>query len=411
MAHIFISYSTKDSDYAYLLADKLRAEGFDVWIDNAQLRSGDNWWQAIVQALRSCSAFIVIMTPDAKASRWVQREVTLADNWEKPAFPLLLTGENWEIYVNTQFENVSSGQLPPAAFYETLTRAVPRKSQPGEIVSDKPLQATPEDNEVRQAIAQPPPKDRPEPQPTDERQQRRLEAAMPACTRPATETEVQVKISLADSEGLRAELPDVIPSGEVIQKGDVRDSAFHLTFPRDPKTGKLLPGQVCVKVVTNDFIVQMDSSDNTRCADDELQLELRPDEDSRKLIFVLKPKSEQSGGISRVFVQLLQDGKKIAEVSLSTEITHDTERPMCKVWQLSVAPLLLPVLSGWGSSTLLPDNLPAPAPLSPARSTIQPQPMSPARKSSFINPVWIGLIVIIVFVIIAIVLLSQGGSP
>ncbi|MEO1287448.1 MAG: toll/interleukin-1 receptor domain-containing protein [Chloroflexota bacterium] len=39
MSHVFISYSTKDSDYAYKLADKLREEGFDVWIDNAELRS------------------------------------------------------------------------------------------------------------------------------------------------------------------------------------------------------------------------------------------------------------------------------------------------------------------------------------------------------------------------------------
>ena len=42
MSHIFISYSTRDSAYAGKLADKLRAEGFDVWIDNNRLRSSED---------------------------------------------------------------------------------------------------------------------------------------------------------------------------------------------------------------------------------------------------------------------------------------------------------------------------------------------------------------------------------
>ncbi len=35
MSHVFVSYSTRNSEYAYKLADKLRTQGFDVWIDNA----------------------------------------------------------------------------------------------------------------------------------------------------------------------------------------------------------------------------------------------------------------------------------------------------------------------------------------------------------------------------------------
>jgi hypothetical protein len=53
MAHIFISYSTKNKEYAYNLADTLRAHGFDVWIDNDQLKVQRHWWRAIVQAIGS----------------------------------------------------------------------------------------------------------------------------------------------------------------------------------------------------------------------------------------------------------------------------------------------------------------------------------------------------------------------
>jgi WD40 repeat protein len=166
MSHVFVSYSTKNSEYAYKLADKLRTQGFNVWIDNAELRSSDNWWEAIVLALRSCHAVIVIMTPEAKQSKWVQREVTLADNWNKPTFPVLLAGENWEMFVLTQYEDVRReggsppnyiGKLPPRTFYEKLTQYVPRQKTQGADVTGKPEPGMVTiDSSVAEEIARPP---------------------------------------------------------------------------------------------------------------------------------------------------------------------------------------------------------------------------------------------------------------
>jgi hypothetical protein len=34
MSHVFISYSRKDQLYARMLAEVLRQQGFDVWIDD-----------------------------------------------------------------------------------------------------------------------------------------------------------------------------------------------------------------------------------------------------------------------------------------------------------------------------------------------------------------------------------------
>ncbi len=171
MGHIFISYSTNNGEYADKLADKLRAEGFDVWIDNARLRSSDNWWESIVLALNNCAAVIVIMTPEAKKSRWVQREITLADNWQKPIFPILLSGENWELFVLTQYEDVSQhaaktpqhgSKLPSRAFFEKLAQDVPRQKTPGTNVTDKSEQSgTPVKPDVAVEIAHPPPADIP----------------------------------------------------------------------------------------------------------------------------------------------------------------------------------------------------------------------------------------------------------
>lgn len=160
MAHVFISYSTKNADYARKLAEKLRASGFDIWIDNARLRSSDNWWESIVYALKDCSAFVVIMTRESRESRWVQREATLADNWGKPTFPLLLSGENWEMYVLTQYRDVRSGILPPQQFIDKLAEVAPRGAKEGRIVTPKHsssrTQVSVPDADVRAAIANAP---------------------------------------------------------------------------------------------------------------------------------------------------------------------------------------------------------------------------------------------------------------
>jgi serine/threonine-protein kinase len=119
--HVFISYSREDGEYAHRLAERIRAAGLEVWID-ARLEPSDRWWRKIVAAIDDCAAFIAIMSPNAADSKWVEREVLLADQKNKPAFPLLLRGEPLPIYVNTQYTDVTGERLPPDPFYDRLVR-------------------------------------------------------------------------------------------------------------------------------------------------------------------------------------------------------------------------------------------------------------------------------------------------
>jgi len=161
MSHVFVSYSTKDRAYALKVAEKLRAEGFDVWIDNARLGSSEDWWRSIVLAIWNCSAFVVILTPQSDISEWVQLEITIAANKQKPRYPLLLEGDlntvNWQIFARTQYEDVRGGKLPPPDFFDELARHAPRKSEPGIDVTAKADKADDSDPAL-QAIIQSPPK-------------------------------------------------------------------------------------------------------------------------------------------------------------------------------------------------------------------------------------------------------------
>ena len=121
MGHIFISYSHKDKKYVEKLEQKLIDEGFNVWIDH-RIDYGSRWTEAIENAIDSCSAYIVVMSNDAKESPWVQREMIHAEKRRKPFFPLLLNGDTWFSLGNIQYVDVSDGSFPPMRYYQRIKR-------------------------------------------------------------------------------------------------------------------------------------------------------------------------------------------------------------------------------------------------------------------------------------------------
>jgi hypothetical protein len=109
MSHIFISYSKQDADFMHYLKALLEEQGFHVWVDEARLTASARWWKSIETSIRSCTAFVVIMSPSGYDSDWVEREILLAENTHKPIYPVLLAGEPWSRLANIQYEDMRAG--------------------------------------------------------------------------------------------------------------------------------------------------------------------------------------------------------------------------------------------------------------------------------------------------------------
>jgi hypothetical protein len=90
----------------------------------------------IVDAVEGCAAFVSIMSPAAHESKWVEREILLADRYNKPAFPLLLDGEPFPIYVGTQYLDVREGKLPPDPFFTRLAQMVSKDAPAARATSE-----------------------------------------------------------------------------------------------------------------------------------------------------------------------------------------------------------------------------------------------------------------------------------
>ena len=89
MAKVFISYSRKDLNFVQGFAQTLMSNGVDVWWDLSSMQGGDDWTDAIPQAIENCEMVIVVLSPKSIQSDWVQKEYTYALNHKKRVIPVL----------------------------------------------------------------------------------------------------------------------------------------------------------------------------------------------------------------------------------------------------------------------------------------------------------------------------------
>ncbi len=92
LKHIFLSYSHEDIDFMRRLRADLRAEGLDVWTDKQRLEPGTQMWSEIEKAIESAGCMVVILSPDAKQSVSVKRELIYAETFGVRIFPVLARG-------------------------------------------------------------------------------------------------------------------------------------------------------------------------------------------------------------------------------------------------------------------------------------------------------------------------------
>src|SRR5262249_58618393 len=80
---IFVSHSHQDNDFGVRLVHALRlalgGKEESVWYDQSGgLHAGDEWWRVIRQELEQRPIVIVIVSPDAIASEFVNKELDMA---------------------------------------------------------------------------------------------------------------------------------------------------------------------------------------------------------------------------------------------------------------------------------------------------------------------------------------------
>jgi hypothetical protein len=106
VSKIFVSYSSKDSKVANQICSALEAKGLACWIASRDINPGENFGEAIVNAIRIAKLMLLVFTQNANNSDEIKKELVLA-------------GHNRLIVIPVRVEDV----VPGGAFaYELATR-------------------------------------------------------------------------------------------------------------------------------------------------------------------------------------------------------------------------------------------------------------------------------------------------
>ncbi|HLM55605.1 MAG TPA: toll/interleukin-1 receptor domain-containing protein [Pyrinomonadaceae bacterium] len=91
-SEVFISHSSLDQPFAALITAVLQRHGVPFWLSRRNLIGAQQWHDEIGAALKRCDWFVVILSPNSVASKWVKRELLFAlndDHYEGRIVPLL----------------------------------------------------------------------------------------------------------------------------------------------------------------------------------------------------------------------------------------------------------------------------------------------------------------------------------
>jgi hypothetical protein len=107
----FISYSHDDYHYVKRLAAHLHESRLPAWHDS-DLSWGDRYPQKIAEQIARSLGVIVVMSPTAAESEWVEREILEGQRFNQVFLPVLLAGERFFLLAATSYFDARLGRLP-----------------------------------------------------------------------------------------------------------------------------------------------------------------------------------------------------------------------------------------------------------------------------------------------------------
>src|SRR5690625_2798864 len=107
----FVSYSHQDAHYVARLVDHLRSFGLPLWFDD-DVSWGSRFAQRIQERISRALGVIVLMSPAAEESEWVEREILEGQRRDRLFLPILLSGERLFLLASSDYFDARSGSLP-----------------------------------------------------------------------------------------------------------------------------------------------------------------------------------------------------------------------------------------------------------------------------------------------------------
>ncbi|MEU5910548.1 toll/interleukin-1 receptor domain-containing protein [Micromonospora sp. NPDC047527] len=116
-AYVFISYSREDIDYLRRLVQFLEDNAVPTWYDE-HISIGAQWRRMLASRIEDASALMLVDSPAAQNSRWVDEELQYAQRLGKTILPILVAGKPRFGLLGTQYEKVVREAMPGPRFLQ-----------------------------------------------------------------------------------------------------------------------------------------------------------------------------------------------------------------------------------------------------------------------------------------------------
>jgi hypothetical protein len=130
---VFVSYSRTDWNgfVAGLVADLTRG-AHRVWVDQSYVVGGDDWMDAIGEALQVCDTLLLVLSPDALSSKYVKMEYRYFFHQGKPIIPIVYRHVERMPFELASLQYIDFVQGDRTAAYSTLVEILSRRrAEPG----------------------------------------------------------------------------------------------------------------------------------------------------------------------------------------------------------------------------------------------------------------------------------------
>lgn len=119
MPRVFLSHASDDLNLVRPLVRGIERHGLNCWYSDRDLPPGWNWIRAIEVALSTCDCFILLLTPAAARSHFVENEVLTAINTRIPTLIYFVDTLPAPSGLGFLIQNIQARKLPDPAAPET----------------------------------------------------------------------------------------------------------------------------------------------------------------------------------------------------------------------------------------------------------------------------------------------------
>ncbi|MCK7480911.1 MAG: toll/interleukin-1 receptor domain-containing protein [Candidatus Moduliflexus flocculans] len=95
-----------------------------VWFDQSAIQLGEKWHDEIMEGIRDCKAFVLVLSPDADKSKYVHEEVNKALELGKTIFPVIYRPAEWSAEFKTLVKDIQTLDLRSGSYTDSFHKLV-----------------------------------------------------------------------------------------------------------------------------------------------------------------------------------------------------------------------------------------------------------------------------------------------